>query len=133
MLIQVFCIIQLIILQYFFFFFRLALYVYEYLIYCGAQKAAQIFLQEVSFVLLYCENSLIHIFHFPMSFMSCCIHSCMCLFFAFEVKFRSIHVSITKHMSWNFCACFFDFFMPIVEILIAFPPVFHLNNVGLRS
>ncbi|VDN99015.1 unnamed protein product [Rodentolepis nana] len=31
---------------------KLAFYVYEYLVYCGAQKAAQIFLQEVSFVLL---------------------------------------------------------------------------------
>lgn len=29
---------------------KLAFYVYEYLVYCGAQKAAQIFLQEVSFV-----------------------------------------------------------------------------------
>lgn len=32
-------------------FFRLALYVYEYLLHVGAQKSAQTFLSEVSFLL----------------------------------------------------------------------------------
>ena len=34
------------------FFYRLALYVYEYLLHVGAQKAAQTFLNEVSYILL---------------------------------------------------------------------------------
>lgn len=37
--------------------FRLALYVYEYLLHVGAQKSAQTFLSEVKFLLIYVQSS----------------------------------------------------------------------------
>ena len=44
--------LNIVIIDLFFIFFRLALYVYEYLLHVGAQKSAQTFLSEVSILKL---------------------------------------------------------------------------------